>query len=238
MKTIFANETGSLALGFQGETDRTQVVFDFADIWEEFPNGSIVLTIKRPGSEEVYPAIGLDIDYENHKATWIVKDYDVEFRGIGECQFIYTAGAIAKSKIWKTLVSRAMETTESEPPTWEDWKTELLQLGAEAAVLVERAERSAESAIEAAEEIAEKVIGVSDDADRAEAARDAAKDYRDESQHYAELAEQGADASGYVFFEVNLEDGNGYATISDKLSEEITLSIDENSGVLEVYLNE
>lgn len=56
----------------------------------------------------------------------------------------------------------------------------------------------------------------------------------DNAKHYAELAAQGAEESGYAWFDVNDEDGHLYIYISDNLSEDVSFSVVEATGHLEV----
>ena len=56
----------------------------------------------------------------------------------------------------------------------------------------------------------------------------------DNAKHYAELAAQGAEESGYAWFDVNDEDGHLYIYISDNLSEDVSFRIVEATGHLEV----
>ena len=56
----------------------------------------------------------------------------------------------------------------------------------------------------------------------------------DNAKHYAELAAQGAEESGYAWFDVNDENGHLYIYISDNLSEDVSFSVVEATGHLEV----
>ena len=59
----------------------------------------------------------------------------------------------------------------------------------------------------------------------------------DNAKHYAELAAQGAEESGYAWFDVDDSDGCMYVYISDNLSEDVSFAVNETSGVLEVTYN-
>lgn len=59
----------------------------------------------------------------------------------------------------------------------------------------------------------------------------------DNAKHYAELAEQGAEESGYAWFDVHDDDGHMHVYISDNLSEDVSFAIDEFKGHLEVTYN-
>ena len=58
------------------------------------------------------------------------------------------------------------------------------------------------------------------------------------AKFYANLAQQSAEAAGYVFFDVNDETGMLEVTSTINLFEDVTFSIDENTGLLEVIINE
>jgi hypothetical protein len=58
----------------------------------------------------------------------------------------------------------------------------------------------------------------------------------DNAKHYAELAEQHANIAGYVFFDVNDEDGELYATVADSLDEDLGFEVNEETGELEVII--
>ena len=59
----------------------------------------------------------------------------------------------------------------------------------------------------------------------------------DNAKHYAELAAQGAEESGYAWFDVNDEDGHMYIYISDNLSEDVDFAINEETGHLMITYN-
>lgn len=59
----------------------------------------------------------------------------------------------------------------------------------------------------------------------------------DNAKHYSEVAQQGADASGYVYFDVNNEDGNMYVTVATQLSQEVHFAVNTTTGELEVNVN-
>lgn len=55
-----------------------------------------------------------------------------------------------------------------------------------------------------------------------------------EAEHYADVAQQGAEASGYVYFDINDEDGEMYVTTVGHIGEDVDFEVDENTGELEV----
>ena len=59
----------------------------------------------------------------------------------------------------------------------------------------------------------------------------------DNAKHYSILAAQGAEESGYAWFDVHDDDGHMYVYISDNLSEDVSFAINESTGHLEVTYN-
>lgn len=59
----------------------------------------------------------------------------------------------------------------------------------------------------------------------------------DNARHYAEVARQGAEASGYAWFDIDDQTGLMMVTITDNLAEDVTFAINENTGELEVTVN-
>lgn len=58
----------------------------------------------------------------------------------------------------------------------------------------------------------------------------------DNAKHYAEVAQQGAEAAGYVWFDINDETGEMMVTVTDNLAEDVSFEINENTGELEVIV--
>lgn len=56
----------------------------------------------------------------------------------------------------------------------------------------------------------------------------------DNAKHYAEVAQQGAEESGYAWFDVNDQDGEMYVTITANLEEDVSFAVNETLGILEV----
>lgn len=56
----------------------------------------------------------------------------------------------------------------------------------------------------------------------------------DNAKHYAEVAQQGAEEAGYVWFDVNDETGEMYVTITANLEEDVSFTVNESVGTLEV----
>ena len=58
--------------------------------------------------------------------------------------------------------------------------------------------------------------------------------YHNNSKHWSELAQQGAQEAGYVFFDVNDEDGEMYVEITDNVDQDVSFEVNTTIGELEV----
>ena len=61
--------------------------------------------------------------------------------------------------------------------------------------------------------------------------------YQNNAKFYAGVAQQGAEASGYAWFNVNDEDGEMYVTITPNLAEDVSFLVNESIGTLEVTVH-
>ena len=58
----------------------------------------------------------------------------------------------------------------------------------------------------------------------------------DEAEEWANKAAQSADAAGYAKFDIDDSDGQMYVTVANNLNNDLTFSIDESTGNLEVII--
>ena len=70
----------------------------------------------------------------------------------------------------------------------------------------------------------------------ADASATAAAQSADEAEDWAHAAEQSADAAGYAKFDIDDSDGQMYVTVANNLNNDLTFSIDESTGNLEVII--
>ena len=82
---------------------------------------------------------------------------------------------------------------------------------------------------DAVEQTAQDVIS-------ADASATAAAQSADEAEDWAHAAEQSADAAGYAKFDIDDSDGQMYVTVANNLNNDLTFSIDESTGNLEVII--
>lgn len=60
--------------------------------------------------------------------------------------------------------------------------------------------------------------------------------YQNNSKHYAEVAAQNADASGYAWFDIDDEVGELRVTVANNLDNDLRFAVNENTGILEVVI--
>lgn len=132
MRPIYASETDTLVLGFQGEDQRLEIWFPLVDektgrnLTEEFPGGSFSISIMLPGDPEEHIVGSEDFRIDGNWLIWTVKEAYTTGFGEGKLQLNYAFGGMAKSRIWKTSVRKSIGTGAGTVPDWSDWKTELL----------------------------------------------------------------------------------------------------------------
>lgn len=126
------NVPSSLSIGKQGESDVTEVVFDFSPWVEEFGEGSVQLLVLRNGDTDPYPA-ALIID--GTTAIWEVSNADTQYKGLGKLQYLYIVdNQVAKTCVFYTIVEQSLsEDTEEPPEPYQSWVDQVLA----AAALVE-----------------------------------------------------------------------------------------------------
>ena len=60
--------------------------------------------------------------------------------------------------------------------------------------------------------------------------------YQNNSKFWAEVAQQGAEESGFAWFDVDVETGEAIVTITDNLDSEVRFSVNYDTGELEVIV--
>lgn len=256
MREITASPRVTIPLGKQGENAAVLVKFPIAG-WEElYGHGSFEVMNVRPGESVPYPCtIEVDDDY----VLWTVQSADVALVGHGICELTYVvSGTIAKSVIYGTCVSESIEGAGTVPAPYESRIQDLIIAATGITTEANRASDAATRAEEAQRKAEASEGNAKDSEDAAKRSEDSAAEhdenaeawavgqrngvdvpqddvtYNNSAKHYAELASQGAEKSGYVFFDVNDEDGCMYITTVGHIGEDITFEVDEEQGILEV----
>lgn len=234
MRTVKAKEECIIQIGRTSENDAEVIRFDVSD-WPELygAGGSFVLAHQRPNETQPYvcaASVAADGWLE-----WIVKDTDVQITGKGEAQLTYVINSVvAKSVIFTTRISRSLGQTGELPEPYENKIDELIEAAANITTEANRAE-TARTDAETAQGKAEDAQAAAEAAQqKAEEAEDAAKESEENAAHYADVAQQGAETSGYVYFEIDNSDGCMYVTTAGHIGEDVTFEVNEESGILEV----
>lgn len=139
MRTIYANDVGLIKLGYQFEDGRTEVIFDVSDIAAEFPGGLVSIVVRRPMDNAGH--FVTSITRNGNIVTWLVDDYELEKRGLGKLQLIYSVkGVVAKTKRWSTAINESIIVTDhtEDPPRWSDLLNDLLEAAGELRQLTDK----------------------------------------------------------------------------------------------------
>lgn len=128
-KTIYAERSKDIQLGYMGENNALDVVFDISDMIKYYGSGTCQLIHQRNGEDSGYPC---ELIQEGNTAIWRVKNTDVARSGRGKCELQYVVGnTIAKSEIFDTYVSDAITSSGEPPEPWSDWMDSLLSAAAD-----------------------------------------------------------------------------------------------------------
>ena len=131
MRIINAMEETILRLGYQGEDERTRVVFDLSDLIDEFGPGTVSLLVIRPWESEGSPVV-ISQGEEPGLYYWDVTDADLQIEGSGAAQIVFTpTGHIAKTHIWKTSIAKSISESQNPPEPWQGWVDQVLEAAAE-----------------------------------------------------------------------------------------------------------
>ena len=205
MNTIYANDVGLIKLGYQSENNRTEVIFDVSDLATEFPGGLVSVVVRRPTDSAGH--LVTSITRNGSIVTWLVDDYELEFKGLGELQLIYNVpGVVAKTKIWSTSTDRSLTFTDSIPPDWRDIANSLLDAASELYGVTEQIKTWRDETVSAKEatesyrdetktlydSTSEKAEQAASDAETAAAARTGMVELYDSTKVYADRAESAA----------------------------------------------
>ena len=227
MREFNACECTEIKIGRTSENDAEVVRFNVSG-WPDLygSGGAFVLVHRRPNEEQPYVCAASVA--EDGWLEWVIQAADVEITGKGEAQLTYVINnTVAKSVIFTTRISRSLGQPGELPEPYENMIEELIEAAANITIDAYRAETAKEKAEDA--QIAAEAAQ-----EKAEQSERAAKESEENAEHYAAVAQQGAEASGYVYFDVNDEDGCLYVTTVGHIGEDVTFEVNEETGILEV----
>ena len=107
-----------IPIGYEGENNHTRVIIDAGEVFKQYPEAAVALTVQPPKGT-MYPAI---VTRDGDTVTWDVKDSDCASNGNGEAQFTFTNGTVVvKSVVTKIKVQRSLHTEGPAPDPILSW---------------------------------------------------------------------------------------------------------------------
>lgn len=251
---ILANTGQVLQIGRLGENIYTVVQFDISEYLSEYPNATALLLNMRPGGSTAYPVPNTTTD--DQYLYWTVSSADLTVKGMGYCELVIQDGeVVAKSIIYPTCVKDALDGSGDAPDDWDTWLSQFETLASQTISNAASAARDAESALDAATTAVNAADSASQSEQTAVSSAEIATESAtaaeswavggtgsrpgedtDNAKHYAEVAQQGAQESGYAWFDIDDSTGLMMVTITENLAEDVTFSINEQTGELEVIV--
>ena len=110
-----------LQVGYQGENEVTDVLFDISSWITEFGEGVAQLRVKRPGNSEDESYV-LSLIITDEKAVWTVSETDTANKGNGKVQLSYLVGNIVKKAvIYPYKVGKSIVGADNPVDPFDSW---------------------------------------------------------------------------------------------------------------------
>lgn len=110
-----------LQVGYQGENEVTDVLFDISSWITEFGEGVAQLRVKRPGNSEDESYV-LSLTITDGKAVWTVSETDTANKGNGKVQLSYMVGNIVKKAvIYPYKVGKSIVGADNPVDPFDSW---------------------------------------------------------------------------------------------------------------------
>lgn len=110
-----------LQVGYQGENEVTDVLFDISSWITEFGEGVAQLRVKRPGNSEEESYV-LSLTITDGIAVWIVSETDTFNKGNGKVQLSYLVGNIVKKAvIYPYKVGKSIVGADNPVDPFDSW---------------------------------------------------------------------------------------------------------------------
>lgn len=110
-----------LQVGYQGENEVTDVLFDISSWITEFGEGVAQLRVKRPGNSEEESYV-LSLTITDGKAVWTVSETDTANKGNGKVQLSYLVGNIVKKAvIYPYKVGKSIVGADNPVDPFDSW---------------------------------------------------------------------------------------------------------------------
>ena len=166
-------------IGYAGEQNAREVKFDIESELNLWPNSVPTLFYRRPGEEEIYPAV---TSLSDNFLVWVPDAFAMEIPGKdGAVQIVFTTPGtnvvVGKTRLLRLIVEQSF--VGGEPAAADNWITSLTGLAADVTNALDGARGTVDEMI-TVQHAAETAQGLAESArDEAITAKDAAEDARD-----------------------------------------------------------
>lgn len=125
MVQIQAKSIKTIQLGHRGENEAREIIFDLTDYISTYGPGTARLLHQRDGDPAPYIVQAVQ---DEATLTWTVTDEDNAAPGTGKAELQWTVNnVLAKSDIWRTKTTVALDDGATAPPTGaEGWYQQLI----------------------------------------------------------------------------------------------------------------
>lgn len=227
--------TDPFTIGRQREKEVTQIQFDVSEWVRTYGPGTLALSVQRRWDRNPYP---VPIAIVNGIATWTISDTDTAQDGHVRAQLTYMVGTKRKkSKIYLLNVKASLPENGQAPDGYTTWLETLQELTSQVAANAVSASTNATSAAQSAAAAAASAVSAGASATSATSSASAASASAESAAASAVLAEQSIHDAAVVFFDIDDETGELLVHKTSTLTR-FDFAIDEDSGELEVILNE
>lgn len=241
IKVMESGPKEDIEIGRQGEYNVRQVVFDLSAIAEAVgPGTATIIHYPIEGAPYTVPAVAgesYDVaEQDGDTLTWTIGQLATQHKGNGVVAVTWTtADGLMKSRRFKTKCQPGIEVPDVEQAAQQSYIDQMATIAADIT-------RSVQTAAAAVQDVNSAVQSAGQSADLAETYRDEAKTSADsaeqsakDAEDFADLAGQHASESGYVWFEINENDGKLYVYKTENLSN-VDFVINSATGKLEVHI--
>ena len=129
VKIIVPKFPNGIAIGEERENLAVPVVVDYTAWIEQHGAGALQILLQRPQDADPYP---VTVTNDNGEAVWTPNETDMNFKGRGEIQLVYTAGeVIERSPVIMVISGRSLVAAGDPPEPYETWLERLMVLAAE-----------------------------------------------------------------------------------------------------------
>ena len=131
---VNANRSGWVHIGRLGENQHVTVRFgDLGKIYDEYPDATVTVLHQRPGDQSAYPVAPGYVTVSGGVVDWQIQSGDLTAVGRGRAELVFpSGGTIAKTIIYTTEISEALDGAGDPPEPWESWVQDVAESADEA----------------------------------------------------------------------------------------------------------